>query len=83
MEHELFQGQMLAMSPSCPHSQAATAKAGAAEEALSNAREAILLTIEDKRERGDAIPDPADDWPPASAHPRRMTVEEFVGALGR
>jgi len=32
-----------------------------AEEALSNAREAILLTIEDPRERGDAIPDPAGD----------------------
>jgi predicted RNase H-like HicB family nuclease len=29
-----------------------------AEEALSNAREAILLTIEDMRARGDAIPDP-------------------------
>jgi len=32
-----------------------------AEEALSNAREAILLTIEDMRERGDAIPDPASE----------------------
>jgi antitoxin HicB len=30
-----------------------------AEEALSNVREAILLTIEDMRERGDAIPDPS------------------------
>jgi antitoxin HicB len=32
-----------------------------AEEALSNAREAILLTIEDMRERGDAAPDPAGE----------------------
>jgi predicted RNase H-like HicB family nuclease len=32
-----------------------------AEEAMSNAREAILLTIEDMRERGDAIPDPAGE----------------------
>ena len=32
-----------------------------AEEALSNAREAILLTIEDMRERGNAIPDPAGE----------------------
>jgi predicted RNase H-like HicB family nuclease len=29
-----------------------------AEEALSNAREAILLTTEDMRARGDAIPTP-------------------------
>ena len=32
-----------------------------AEEALANVREAILLTIEDMRERGDAIPDPAGE----------------------
>jgi antitoxin HicB len=32
-----------------------------AQEALSNAREAIPLTIEDMRERGDAIPDPAGE----------------------
>lgn len=31
------------------------------EEALSNVREAILLTIEDMRERGDAIPSPASE----------------------
>jgi len=47
---------MVAVVPAFPgcHSQGETA-----EEALSNAREAILLTIEDMRERGDAIPDPA------------------------
>jgi predicted RNase H-like HicB family nuclease len=28
------------------------------EEALSNARDAILLTIEDMRERGELLPDP-------------------------
>lgn len=32
-----------------------------ADEALFNAREAILLTIEDMRERGDRIPDPAGE----------------------
>jgi antitoxin HicB len=29
------------------------------DEALANAREAILLTIEDMRERGELIPDPS------------------------
>jgi antitoxin HicB len=29
------------------------------EEALANARDAIVLTIEDMRERGEPIPDPA------------------------
>ena len=32
-----------------------------AAEALSNAREAILLAIEDMREHGDSIPDPAGE----------------------
>ncbi len=32
-----------------------------ADEALSNARDAILLAIGDMRERGDAIPDPAGE----------------------
>jgi predicted RNase H-like HicB family nuclease len=32
-----------------------------ADGALSNVREAILLTIEDMRGRGDAIPDPAGE----------------------
>ena len=31
------------------------------EEALANARDAILLTIEDLRERGEPIPDPAGE----------------------
>jgi predicted RNase H-like HicB family nuclease len=31
------------------------------EEALANARDAILLTIEDMRERGEPIPDPAGE----------------------
>lgn len=31
------------------------------DEALSNARDAILLTMEDLRERGDTIPDPAGE----------------------
>jgi predicted RNase H-like HicB family nuclease len=31
------------------------------QEALANAREAILLTIEDMRERGEPIPDPAGE----------------------
>jgi len=31
------------------------------EEALTNAREAILLTIEDMRERGEPIPDPSGE----------------------
>jgi len=50
------EGGYVAVVPAFPgcYSQGETA-----EEALSNAREAILLTIEDMRERGDAIPDPA------------------------
>jgi antitoxin HicB len=39
------------------YSQGETAE----EEALSNVREAIPLAIEDMRERGDAIPDPAGE----------------------
>ena len=31
------------------------------EEALANARDAIVLTIEDLRERGEPIPDPAGE----------------------
>ena len=31
------------------------------EEALANARDAILLTIEDMREHGEPIPDPAGE----------------------
>jgi antitoxin HicB len=51
------QGGYVAVVPAFPgcYSQ------GETEEALSNAREAILLTIEDMRERGDAIPDPAGE----------------------
>jgi antitoxin HicB len=50
------EGGYVAVIPAFPgcYSQGETA-----EEALSNAREAILLTIEDMRERGDPIPDPA------------------------
>jgi antitoxin HicB len=52
------EGGYVAVIPAFPgcYSQGDTA-----EEALSNAREAILLTIEDMRERGDAIPDPAGE----------------------
>lgn len=52
------EGGYVAVIPAFPgcYSQGATA-----EKALSNAREAILLTIEDMRERGDAIPDPAGE----------------------
>jgi antitoxin HicB len=52
------EGGYVAVTPAFPgcYSQGDTA-----EEALANAREAILLTIEDMRERGDAIPDPAGE----------------------
>ena len=52
------EGGYVAVVPAFPgcYSQGETA-----EEALSNARSAILLTIEDMRERGDAIPDPAGE----------------------
>ena len=52
------EGGYFAVVPAFPgcYSQGETA-----EEALSNAREAIMLTIEDMRERGDAIPDPAGE----------------------
>ena len=53
------EGGYVAVVPAFPgfcYSQGETA-----DEALSNAREAILLTIEDMRERGDAIPDPAGE----------------------
>lgn len=51
-------GGYLAVVPAFPgcYSQGETE-----DEALANAREAILLTIEDMRERGDAIPDPAGE----------------------
>ena len=49
-------GGYVAVVPAFPgcYSQGETA-----EEALSNVREAILLAIEDMRQRGEAIPDPA------------------------
>ena len=52
------EGGYVAVIPAFPgcYSQGETA-----DEALSNARDAILLTIEDMRERGDAIPDPAGE----------------------
>ncbi len=52
------EGGYVAVVPAFPgcYSQGETA-----DEALSNARDAILLTIEDMRERGDAIPDPASE----------------------
>lgn len=51
-------GGYVAVVPAFPgcYSQGETA-----DEALANAREAILLTIEDMRERGEAIPDPAGE----------------------
>jgi antitoxin HicB len=52
------EGDYVAVVPAFPgcYSQGETA-----DEALSNARDAILLTIEDMHERGDAIPDPAGE----------------------
>jgi predicted RNase H-like HicB family nuclease len=52
------EGGYIAVVPAFPgcYSQGETA-----DEALSKARDAILLTIEDMRERGDAIPDPAGE----------------------
>jgi len=52
------EGGYVAVVPAFP---GCYSQGGTAEEALSNAREAILLTIEDMRERGDAIPDPAGE----------------------
>src|SRR5205085_640630 len=51
-------GGYVAVVPAFPgcYSQGETA-----DEALSNARDAILLTIEDMREQGDAIPDAAGE----------------------
>ena len=51
-------GGYVAVIPALPgcYSQGETV-----EEALANAREAILLTIEDMRERGEPIPDPAGE----------------------
>jgi len=48
-------GGYVAVVPAFPgcYSQGETA-----DEALENAREAILLTIEDMRERGEVLPDP-------------------------
>jgi len=48
-------GSVIPALPGC-YSQGATV-----EEALANARDAILLTIEDMRERGEPIPDPAGE----------------------
>jgi antitoxin HicB len=52
------EGGYVAVVPAFPgcYSQGQTA-----EEALSNAREAILLTIEDMCERGEPIPDPSGE----------------------
>jgi antitoxin HicB len=52
------EGGYIAVIPAFPgcYSQGETA-----DEALTNAREAILLTIEDMRERGEPIPDPAGE----------------------
>ena len=52
------EGGYVAVVPAFPgcYSQGETA-----EEALSSVREAILLAIEDMRERGDAVPDPAGE----------------------
>ena len=44
-----------------PASPGCYSQGGTAEAALSNAREAILLTIEDMHERSEAIPDPAGE----------------------
>ncbi len=51
-------GGYVAVIPALPgcYSQGETV-----EEALANARDAILLTIEDMRERGEPIPDPAGE----------------------
>lgn len=51
-------GGYIAVVPAFPgcYSQGETA-----EEALANARNAILLTIEDMRDRGEPIPDPAGE----------------------
>jgi antitoxin HicB len=52
------EGGYVAVVPAFPgcYSQGETA-----EEGLSNVREAILLTIEDMRERGEAIPAPTGE----------------------
>ena len=52
------EGGYLAVVPAFP---ACYSQGDTVEEALSNARAASLLTIEDKRERGDAIPDRAGE----------------------
>jgi predicted RNase H-like HicB family nuclease len=49
------------MWPSCLHFPAVTARATPRQEALANVREAILLTIENMRERGEPIPDPSGE----------------------
>ncbi len=51
-------GGYVAVVPAFPgcYSQGETA-----EEAVANARNAILLTIEDMRDRGEPIPDPAGE----------------------
>jgi predicted RNase H-like HicB family nuclease len=51
-------GGYVAVIPALPgcYSQGETV-----DEALANARDAILLTIEDMRERGEPIPDPAGE----------------------
>ena len=69
------EGGYVAVVPAFPgcYSQGETA-----EEALSNARSAILLTIEDMRERGDAIPDPAGELI-RNASARRLSVVPPAG----
>lgn len=47
------------MSPSYPLSRGCYSQGDSEEEALANAHDAILLTIEDMRERGKPIPDPS------------------------
>jgi predicted RNase H-like HicB family nuclease len=66
------EGGYVAVVPAFPgyYRQGKTAE----EEALYSARDAIRLTIEDMRERGDAIPDPADELV------RRVAVEDQKGS---
>lgn len=52
------------------------------DEALANAREAYLITIEDMRERGDLIPRATRNRPPRrpNRHPRTVRREPIAGA---
>lgn len=65
------EGGYVAVVPAFPgcYSQGETA-----DEALSNAREAILLTIEDMRERGDAIQGSPSGKGSGSPPPRRPSI---------